>query len=127
LWLNNVAEKYRINLKGSGKPVTIKFDPTLDVASAELGVTRWKEVTGTGENIIRIGRLDSEAQAANTIAHELSHAREFIQASLKGASTLQQAQDLGYIKPHGNEFSQAGNGTPYGSGNALQEFIEGRR
>lgn len=65
--------------------------------------------------IIRIGPdaiHQGEATTANTIAHELSHARDY----LKG----------GVHKPHGTGNS-VGDGTVYGAGNALEEYIKGRR
>ena len=118
LWLNNVAQKYKINMQGSGEQILIKYDTTL----AEEGVTRWQE----GGNVIRIGPIGAtdEATAANTIAHELSHGREYIKARKAGITEWKDA--LKTFKPHGGAESLA-DGTPYGSGNALEDFIRGNR
>jgi len=107
-YLEDIAKKYKINLRGSGQTVTIKYDPTL--GNGIYGITKKKD----GGKIIYIGRdaLQDEAIAANTIAHELSHARDYLRGGLH--------------KPHGNASSVA-DGSVYGSGNALQEYIEGKR
>ncbi len=70
-FLLDIATKYGINLRG----VRIVFDPELGAGT--LGVTRQRE----GGRIIRIGSdaLSSVENAANTIAHELSHARDYLQ------------------------------------------------
>ena len=75
-----------------------------------LGVTRAAE----GGRVIRIGpdALVDEATAANTIAHELSHARDYLRGNIH--------------KPHGTNAS-VGDGSVYGSGNALEEWIKGKR
>ena len=52
-----------------------------------------------------------EGTAANTIAHELSHARDYLR---------------GRHKPHGDSSSLA-DGTPFGSWNALESWIRGER
>lgn len=51
-------------------------------------------------------------------APELSHARDYLQGAGKAKSYLH--------KPHGSGLSVA-DGTVYGAGNALQEYIEGKR
>jgi RHS repeat-associated protein len=109
-YLNDVANKYGINLRGSGQSISVVFDP--DLGPGLLGVTRAAE----GGRVIRVGPegIYDDATAANTIAHELSHARYY----------LKNGTFEGEI--HGNAGSMA-DGTPYGSGNALQDWIEGNR
>ena len=109
-YLYDVAARYGINLRGSGQDIAIIFDP--DLPAGQYGVTR----PADGGLAIRIGPMGvaDDVTAANTIAHELSHARYFLKhGSFKG--------DV-----HGDEDSLA-DGTPYGSGNALQDWIEGNR
>ena len=67
-----VANKYGINLRGSGQQVNIKFDP---YHTKGPGVS--KEIDPT--NII-LGpqALISEEDLARTIAHELNHARSWL-------------------------------------------------
>jgi hypothetical protein len=107
LYTEDVARHYGINLRGSGQGITLLYDETLEVG--KLGVTYASE----GGRVIRIGpdALIDQATTANTIAHELSHARDYLR---------------GRHKPHGDA-SSVGDRTPYGSGNALQEWIEGTR
>ncbi|WP_375755125.1 hypothetical protein [Corallococcus exercitus] len=64
--------------------------------------------------VIRVGpdALADEATLANTIAHELSHGRDYLRS--------------GIHKPHG-DMSSVGDGTAYGAGNALEAFIRGER
>ncbi|MFD8615352.1 RHS repeat domain-containing protein, partial [Streptomyces sp. NPDC059631] len=109
-YLSDVANKYGINLRGSGQSISVVFDP--DLGPGLLGVTRGAE----GGRVIRVGSdgIYDDATAANTIAHELSHARFY----------LRNGTFEGEI--HGNADSMA-DGTPYGSGNALQDWIEGNR
>jgi hypothetical protein len=107
-YLNDIAEKYNINLRSSGQDIKIQFDP--DIPAGITGITKKAD----GGKIIRIGReaLVSEENAANTIAHELSHARDYLRGDIH--------------KTHGNNSSLA-DGTVYGSGNALQDYIQGNR
>ena len=116
LYLNEIAQKYRINLKGSGQKVEIMYDSSLGYGSGRLGTTKHVE----GGRIIRIGpdALADEATTANTIAHELSHARDYLRGAGPTAPQLH--------KVHGTSAS-VGDGTPYGSGNALEEYIKGNR
>ncbi|MFG3252143.1 putative T7SS-secreted protein [Streptomyces sp. NPDC048172] len=109
-YLRDVAERYGINLRGSGRDVDVIYDP--DLPSGQLGVTRAND----GGNVIRIGpdAVRDDATAANTIAHELSHARYYMKHGTFDGEV------------HGNADSMA-DGTPYGSGNALQDWIEGNR
>jgi hypothetical protein len=102
-YIDDVVSHFGINLRGT----RAIYDPSL--APGQLGVTRAAE----GGRIIRIGTdaLVDQATLANTIAHELSHARDFLR---------------GVHKPHGNS-SSVGDGTAYGSGNALEWWIRGSR
>ncbi|WP_347728008.1 RHS repeat-associated core domain-containing protein [Streptomyces sp. CAU 1734] len=109
-YLRDVAEKYGINLRGSGRDISVVYDP--DLPQGNEGVTRAVE----GGLVIRVGPsgVVDDVTAANTIAHELSHARYY----------LRNGTFEGEI--HGTADSMA-DGTPYGSGNALQDWIEGNR
>jgi hypothetical protein len=102
-YIDDVAAHYGINLRG----VRAVYDPSLP--NGQLGVTLGAE----GGRIIRIGpaAFADEATLANTIAHELSHARDYRR---------------GTHKDHGSDAS-VGDGTPYGSGNALEAWSRRRR
>jgi hypothetical protein len=106
-YIEDVASKYGINLKGKGLGIQLMYDENL--GPGKLGVTRASE----GGRIIRIGpdALVDQPTTANTIAHELSHARDYLR---------------NYHKPHGSGLSLADK-TPYGSGNALEAWIRGER
>lgn len=75
-----IAEKYGINLRGSGQKINIKYNP--NVRTGTYGFT-----AKANPNIIEIGpnALMSEMELANTIAHELNHARNF----LRGGPTIE--------------------------------------
>ena len=92
-----VAEKYGINLRGSGQKITIKFNP-------EISRGRYGRTEKVYPNIIEFGpdALMSETEL-DTIAHELNHARDF----LCGGEA---------------EETQA-----YAAGNALADYILGGR
>ena len=109
-YLADIAAKYGINLRGSGQDIRAVYDEDLPVG--QEGVTR-KEDGGT---VIRIGPygMTSDTQTANTIAHELNHARYFL------------ARGNWDGEEHGDAMSM-GDGTAYGAGNALQDWIEGNR
>lgn len=98
-YVNDIATKYGINLRGSGKNIKLVFDDSLKPGIK--GVTREIE----GGRIIRVGpeALVDEATLANTIAHELSHARDFMR---------------GHHKPHS---------VVYEAGDALEDYIRGGR
>lgn len=106
-YIDDIVSKYSINLRGSGTKIDAIYDSSLPVG--QFGVTRASE----GGKVIRIGRdaLTDEATTANTLAHELSHGRDYLR---------------GTHKPHGNA-SSIGNKTPYGSGNALEQYIKGNK
>lgn len=72
-----IANKYGINLKGSGQKISIVFNPTL-VSEGKI-----REIT---LNVIEIGprALVSEEELANTIAHELNHAGNTLAAYIRG-------------------------------------------
>jgi Domain of unknown function (DUF4157)/Bacterial SH3 domain len=121
-YANAIAKKYGMNLRG----VSGKVEIVIDAAIRSEGVTRYAEkgrVIRIQEEIIRSG---NEGLIVNTIAHELSHAREFQQAWKAGYKTLLEAERAGVIKPHGTS-SSVGDRTPYGSGNALEDYINGGR
>jgi hypothetical protein len=73
LYADTIAKKLNIHLKSSGKAITIVYNPNLPVSVS--GRTR-------KDNPYQIeigpGALSSEIELANTIAHELNHARSFI-------------------------------------------------
>jgi hypothetical protein len=100
-YLRDVAERYGINLRGSGQDISVVYDP--DLGAGTLGVTRGAE----GGRVIRVGPdgIFDDVTAANTIAHELTHARYYLK---HGTFDGQE---------HGNGDSLA-DGTPYGSKNA---------
>ena len=97
-YLRDVAQKYGINLRGSGQDIDVVFDP--DLAPGLQGVTRAVD----GGRVIDIGPagIVDDTTAANTIAHELGHARYFLRnGSFEG-------------EVHGG-IDSMGDGTPYGS------------
>ena len=71
LYANEIASKYGINMKGSGQKINIVYNPDLVAA----GKTRMAT-----PNVIELGpsAFVSEEELANTIAHELNHARSFL-------------------------------------------------
>jgi RHS repeat-associated protein len=96
LYIDAVVEKYRINLRGSGQKIRAVFNPDLVAAGRSRAAT---------PNVIEIGpaALRSESELANTIAHELNHARSWLRGGM------------------------APENTAYPAGNALSEFIAGLR
>jgi hypothetical protein len=108
LYAEDVAAHYGINLRGSGQKIGLIYDDALP--AGQYGVTRAAE----GGRVIRVGpdAMMDEATLANTIAHELSHARDYLRD--------------GVHKPHGSSAS-FGDGSVYGSGNALEQWIKGVR
>lgn len=93
-----ISKKYGINLKGSGKAISIVFNPNLPPGNP--GKTR-----KSNPYVIEIGpsAFYSETELANTIAHELNHARDYIRGG------------------------DAPEGPAYDSGDALEDYIRGRR
>lgn len=98
LYADTIAKKLNIHLKGSGKEITIIFNPNLP--SGVYGRTR-----KVNPYQIEIGpsALRSEIELANTIAHELNHARSFIKG---GNAPERQA---------------------YIAGNSLEKYMKGLR
>ncbi len=94
--IDAVVEKYGINLRGSGQDIKIVYNPDL----YGPGISR--EIT---PNIIEVGpkALISDEELANTIAHELNHARSW----LKGGEALEPPA--------------------YDAGDALADYINGGR
>jgi hypothetical protein len=98
-YLEDVADHYGINLRGAQGNVSPIFDYGLSIG--QKGLTKQAE----GGFIIRINPgFEDEADLANTIAHELSHARDFQ-----------------------NGLLQSPEGPAEASGNALEEYINGQR
>ena len=95
-YANIIAKKYNIHLKGAKTKISIIFRPDLYSAG---------RVREKAPNIIELGPLAfiSEGELANTIAHELNHARSF----LKGGRAPEK--------------------TAYASGDKFEEYIKGRR
>lgn len=93
-----ISKKYGINLKGSGKTISIVYNPNLPAGNP--GKTR-----KSNPYVIELGpsAFYSETELANTIAHELNHARNYIRG--------------------GN----APEDPAYKSGDALEDYIRGRR
>ena len=93
-----ISGKYGINLKGSGKTISIVFNPSLPPGNP--GKTR-----KSNPYVIELGpsAFYSETELSNTIAHELNHARNYI----RGGNAPE--------KP------------AYNSGDALEDYIRGRR
>lgn len=93
-----IAKKYGINLRGSGQKIEIVFDESLSPGTP--GKTR-----EDAPNKIFLGpsAFFSEAELANTIAHELNHARDF----LRGGDAIEEPA--------------------YESGDALEDYIRGGR
>ena len=93
-----IAKKYNIHLKGSGKKIEIVYNP-------DLGLRAAGRVLASNPYVIEIGplALASESELANTIAHELNHARDFI----RGGSAPEDRA--------------------YRSGDSLAHYIAGRR
>ena len=97
-YANTIAEKYGINLRGSGQSITIKYN-------ADLRPGIYGRTTAANPYVIEIGSdaLVSEEELANTIAYELNHARDFIRGGIAPKSSA------------------------YSSGNALSDYIMGGR
>ena len=85
-YIDAVVEKYGINLRGSGQSITTRYNP--DLASEGF----W---TSEKPTELQIGRLamSNEEQLANTIAHELNHARSWLQGGNAPESTAYKAGD----------------------------------
>lgn len=95
-YVEKICEKYNIHLK-SGK-IGIKIAINSELVPAG-------RVVKSRPNVIELGpkAFISESELANTIAHELNHARSY----LKGGNAPEK--------------------TAYASGNTLEEYIRGKR
>ena len=95
-YVEKICEKYNIHLKSGKTKIKIYINPNLVQAG---------RVIKSRPNIIELGlkAFISEAELANTIAHELNHARRY----LKGGSAPEK--------------------TAYASGDALEDYIRGKR
>lgn len=95
-YIGVIANKFNIHLKGSGKQIKVVFNPDLRSSG---------RVRRAAPDTIEIGplALSNETELANTIAHELNHARSF----LKGGNAPE---------------SKA-----YYAGNRLEEYMKGMR
>lgn len=91
-----IASKYNIHLKCGGTKIIIEINPKLTSAG---------KVREARPNVIELGpsAFYSEIELANTIAHEVNHARSFMRG---GDSPEEKA---------------------YPAGNALEDYIRGRR
>ena len=98
LYATAIANKYRINLKSSGKKVEIAFDQDLPmgVAGKTSALDPYRIVLGPAAFV-------SEEELANIIAHELNHVRSFARGG------------------------RAPERTAYSAGNALASYIRGER
>ena len=95
-YVKTICDKYNIHLKGCGIEIKIEINPSLAPAG---------RVIKSKPNIIELGTkaFVSETELANTIAHELNHARSY----LKGG--------------HAPET------TAYASGDTLEKYIKGKK
>lgn len=95
-YVKKICEKYNIHLRSGKTEVIIVINPNLVPAG---------RVVKSRPNIIELGprAFMNEAELANTIAHELNHARSY----LKGGRAPERAA--------------------YASGNSLEEYIRGER
>lgn len=95
-YVKTICDKYNIHLKSGQTQITIEFNPNLAAAG---------RVVKSRPNVIELGTkaFINETELANTIAHELNHARSY----LKGG--------------HAPET------TAYASGNTLEKYIKGKK
>ena len=95
-YVQKICEKYNIHLKSGKTEIKIAINPDLVPAG---------RVVKSRPNIIELGpkAFISESELANTIAHELNHARSY----LKGGNAPER--------------------TAYASGDTLEDYIRGKR
>lgn len=95
-YVEKIIEKYNIHLKSGTNTIKIVINPDLTPAG---------RVVKSRPNIIEIGpkAFINETELANTIAHELNHARSY----LKGGKAPEKAA--------------------YASGDSLEDYIRGKR
>ena len=96
IYVKAICEKYNIHLKSGKTIIKIEINPMLAPAG---------RVVKSRPNIIELGSkaFVSETELANTIAHELNHARSY----LKGGKAPEK--------------------TAYLSGNTLEKYIRGKK
>jgi len=75
-YIQAVVDKYGINLKGSGQKITIVFDPNHIKGPGAVKADMPNTI------ILRPSALYSEAELANTIAHELNHWRDWLKGGM---------------------------------------------
>ena len=95
-YVEAIISKYNIHLKSGKKNISIEINHNIVQAG---------KVEKARPNVIVLGpdAFRSESELANTIAHELNHARSY----LKGGSAPEE--------------------TAYSAGDALDEYIRGKR
>lgn len=71
LYVKTICDKYNIHLKSGKIEITIEFNPSLASAG---------RVVKSRPNVIELGprAFINETELANTIAHELNHARSYL-------------------------------------------------
>jgi len=96
LYVDAILKKYNIHLKSGTNNIAIEIDPSIVQAG---------KVVKSRPNVIVLGSaaFRSETELANTIAHELNHARSY----LKGRNAPEE--------------------TAYPAGDALEDYIRGKR
>ena len=82
-----IANKYGINLRGSGKQINIKFDP---YHVKGPGVSREIDPTNI---ILGPQAFISEEELARTISHELNHARSWLNGGRAPEDTARAAEN----------------------------------
>ena len=102
-YVREIVNKYGINLRGSGKEITIEYNDELVHAYGKVAKDR--------PTVITLGQhaFSSEIELANTIAHELNHCRSF----LNGGTAPE--WDIGQTRGG------------YSAGNAITAYINGER
>ena len=98
LYADTIAKKLNIHLKGSGRAISIVYNPNLPP-----GIMGRTSKNNPYQIEIGPSALYSEIELANTIAHELNHARSFI----KGGNAPEKKA--------------------YKSGNALEKYMKGKK
>lgn len=95
-YVKTICKKYNIHLRSGNQAILIEINPYLAPAG---------RVVKSRPNIIELGprAFISERELANTIAHELNHARSY----LKGGNAPEK--------------------TAYAAGDTLEEYIRGKR
>jgi len=95
-YVEMIVKKYNIHLKGDKNGISIEINPNIVQAG---------KVAKDRPNVIVLGpsAFHSESELANTIAHELNHARSY----LRGGTAPEEKA--------------------YPAGDALEEYIKGKR